>query len=125
MNWVSKGLMYDLPQGLYEFWRIIEPGAHFKACETETTRLFPGLVIDFSKSFHVIGNEGHRYHTNFANMLGRQLAQSLVQGRLKPATGPYLALIAKAVRVAPSTAFGEKAHGFFDLTLVRITLFNH
>src|SRR5579863_6955770 len=48
-----------------------------------------------------------------------------MQGRLQPAACPYLTLIAETVRIAPSAAFEQKANCVFDLTLIRISFFDH
>ena len=88
-------------------------------------RFFPGLVIDFSECFHVIGNERHRYYAHLANSFVRQMAEGLVQGRLQPSAGAYFTLIAQPVRVAPSAALGEETDCFFDLPPIRVALLNH
>ena len=47
-----------------------------------------------------------------------------MQGRLQPATGPHLALIAQPVRITPAAALRQKAHGFFDMPLIGIAFLN-
>ena len=47
-----------------------------------------------------------------------------MQRRLQPFARAHFALIAKAVRVGPSSSLHQQLHGFFDLSLVRIPFFN-
>src|SRR5271167_1819907 len=48
-----------------------------------------------------------------------------MQRRLQPLARSYLALIAEAITIRPSAALHEQLNRLFDLTLVRITLFDH
>ena len=122
MNCLAESLVHNLSQRLYESWRIVQSCSHFKVRNAKPVRFFPRFVINFSERFHVIGNECHRHDTHLAHPLGSQLAQSLVQGRLKPSTGAHFALITDAMRIAPSTALDQQANRFFDLMLVGIAL---
>ena len=45
--------------------------------------------------------------------------------RLQPLAGPYFALVAEAVPIAPSAALHQQFDGLFNLPLIGIAFFDH
>src|SRR5579864_6054268 len=125
MNRLPEGILHNLPEGMNKFWRIVKSGAHFKLRDTEAVCVMARLVIDLAQRFHMVGDEGDRHDTDFADSLGRKLTERPVQGRLQPATGAHFALIAEAMMIAPSAALHQQLNGLFDLALIGISLFDH
>ena len=82
MKLFADGFQHNLRHGFYEFWRVVEPGAHLELSDAELLRLLAGLMIDLTQGLDVVGDEGYWYDTHFAHTFYLQLAQRLVQGRL-------------------------------------------
>ena len=46
--------MHDLSESLYEFWRIIQPGAHLEASDAQLFGFVTRLMINLPKGLDVI-----------------------------------------------------------------------
>src|ERR1700675_316246 len=104
---------------------MVQSAAHLELSDAQPVGFFAGFVVDFAESLDVIGNEGDGHDADLTNLLGAQVAQSPVQGRLQPFAGADFALIAEAVTIGPSTALHQKPYRIFNLPLVGVTFGDH
>ena len=81
-------------------------------------------MVDFTQGLHVIGNERHRNHANFAYIFVGQIAQRTVQGRLQPLAGSYFTLVTEPVAVGQPPPF-MRSSPLFDLALIGIATFDY
>jgi len=122
MNPSFQCLQHQLSQRRYKFCRIVQPGTHLEASNPQPPRFLASLVIDLAQRLHVVGNKGYRNDADLAHFFCRQITQRPVKGRLQPLAGAHFALVAEAMMIRPSAASHQQAHGFFNVSLIRIAL---
>ena len=75
MYCLRESVLHNVPQRLYEFWRIIEAGAHLELRETELPGEMARFMIDLAESLNVIGNKSNRNDAHLADVLACEVSK--------------------------------------------------
>ena len=74
---MCEGIEHHLAQRLYEFCRIIQPGAHLELPESELLGEMARFVIDLAQGLDVIGNKSDGNNADLPNLLRCELPQGV------------------------------------------------